>query len=241
MTKLARILTCYKQFGFVTAIRFILCEVARKILDPYGINSYSQTGEDRIIAAVVHEQPHGFFVDVGCNHPQRFSNTFELYKRGWRGLNIDANLGLVRKFNRLRPRDISVCAVVSDKEGEVYFTDFAEPLVSSLDEGHVADWKASVPIKQRRLVRTVTLTALLAANHVARSFDLLSIDVEGHDFEVLRSLDLTVYRPRLIVIEMHHADLSEVFSGKIYRHLARNGYKMVGYAVMNGYFVDARR
>jgi FkbM family methyltransferase len=215
--------------------------VARKVLDPYGIISYSQAAEDRIIAATLHDQTTGYYVDVGCHHPKKFSNTFHLYQRGWTGLNIDANQELIRQFDKQRPLDTNVCAVVSDQDAEVVFTEFAEPLVSSIDQAHIAEWRKSTPIKRQRLVRTVTLNALLQASRVPNAFDLLSIDVEGHDLEVLRSLDLTAYRPKVIVIEMHHLDLSELGSNKIYQHLSRHDYKMIGYAVMSGYFLDSRR
>ena len=69
--------------------------------------------------------------------------------------------------------------------------------------------------------------------------DLLSIDVEGHDFEVLSSLDLNIYRPRLIVVEIHKFDINNPSASKIYEYLIEHNYKMVSYAVMNGYFLDA--
>ena len=31
----------------------------------------------------------GFYVDVGCHQPLLNNNTYRLYKRGWRGINID--------------------------------------------------------------------------------------------------------------------------------------------------------
>ena len=32
---------------------------------------------------------NGIYIDVGCNHPIKFNNTYLLYKRGWSGINID--------------------------------------------------------------------------------------------------------------------------------------------------------
>jgi hypothetical protein len=80
---------------------------------------------------------------------------------------------------------------------------------------------------------------VLKSNDAPNVFDLLSIDVEGHDYEVITALDLDNYRPYLIVIEMHGFDVENP-SGRIYQYLTSRGYKMVGYAVMNGYFLDAR-
>jgi hypothetical protein len=72
----------------------------------------------------------------------------------------------------------------------------------------------------------------------SHSIDLLTIDVEGHDFRVLKSLDIAKYRPKIIVIEMH--DFAGIRDSEIYRYLAANGYVLKFFAVMNTYFVDAR-
>src|SRR5690349_18351333 len=74
--------------------------------------SYSQEGEDMVLRRVFEHKAHGFYVDVGAHHPMRFSNTYFFYRRGWRGINIDARPGSKREFDRARPRDINVeCGV----------------------------------------------------------------------------------------------------------------------------------
>ncbi|MFN8491463.1 MAG: FkbM family methyltransferase [Caldilineaceae bacterium] len=235
-TFIRNVKTFAAQFGIFDAIRFACAEVTRKALDPYNIASYSQTGEDRILCTILGDT--GFYVDVGCNHPQFYSNTFGLYKRGWAGITIDANDALIQKHQKLRKRDLSLCAAVSDHAQELIFTDFEDALVSSLSTEHVNAWQAWRKIKGQRVVNTVSLTTLLAGHQVPNQFDLLSIDVEGHDYEVLSSLDLTLYRPKLIVIEMHEFDLLNPGSNKIYEYLSTNHYKLIGYVVMNGYFAD---
>ena len=135
----------FHQFEMLSAIRFLCAELSRKLLDPYNISSYSQTGEDRILSTTLGEA--GFYVDVGCNHPQSYSNTFNLYKRGWTGITIDANQQLINKHQSLRKRDLSVCAVVSNQEQEVVFTDFEDSLVSSLSSEHISEWEKKRKIK----------------------------------------------------------------------------------------------
>jgi FkbM family methyltransferase len=224
----------FLQFSILKATRISCAEIVRKILDPYNISSYSQTGEDRILESFL-ENP-GFYVEVGCNHPQSYSNTFNLYKRGWTGITIDANHELIQKHQELRKRDLSICAVVSNKEGEAVFTDFEDSLVSSLDTEHITQWSQSRKIKAQRTVNTRSLTSILEDCQAPKDFALLCIDVEGHDFEVLSSLNFDVYRPKLIIIEMHGFDVLDPESNEIYQCLIANDYKMTGYIVMNGYF-----
>lgn len=225
------------QFEFLNAIRFLCAELARKVFDPYNVSSYAQTGEDLIITSILGKT--GFYVDVGCNHPKVFSNTFVLYKCGWTGITIDANKELIQKNQKLRKQDTSICAVVSDKKQEVAFTDFEDSLVSSLNTEVINHWQKTLKIKEQRIVNTVLLSTILDSHEVPKNFDLLSIDVEGHDFEVLSSLNLNIYRPKLIVIEMLEFDLLNPSSNKIYEYLRVNNYKMISYVIWNGYFLDS--
>ena len=231
----------FEQFSLTDALRFLWSKTNQRLFDPHNFSSYAQTGEDRIISHLLASETvgeSGFYVDVGCNHPQVFSNTFSLYQRGWRGITVDANEELVRSHQKLRQRDTSICAVVSNNTQEVVFTEFEDSLVSSLSKNHIDEWKEKRKIKKQRTVKPIALTTLLKENSAPKSFDLLSIDVEGHDFEVLSSLDLDFYRPRLIMIEMHGFDITNPTASNIYTYLSAHRYKMIGYAVMNGYFVS---
>src|SRR5690348_6482057 len=54
----------------------------------FAVRSYSQEGEDLILARLLENTPSGLYVDIGAHHPFRFSNTRLLYERGWHGINI---------------------------------------------------------------------------------------------------------------------------------------------------------
>lgn len=237
-----KIKTFFFQFSLLNAIRFSCAELVRKILDSYNIPSYSMTGEDRILCHLLNQMgPYGktgFYVEIGCNHPQKISNTFVLYKRGWSGICIDANEEIVQNYQKLRKRDLSICAVISDKEQELIFTEFEDSGLSSLNLEHVNKWQKHTKIKGERVVNTVLLTVLLNEYNIPKDFELLCIDVEGHDFEVLSSLSFDKYRPKMIAIEMHEFDFLNPSSNNVYQHLTNLDYKMIGYVTMNGYFSD---
>lgn len=231
----------FSQVNLRYTLQLLLFKLLQKILNPYAIFSYSQTGEDRIIQNLLGNDCNGFYVDVGCNHPQAYSNTFGFYVRGWKGLNIDANKQLIDKYHELRPRDISVCAIVSNEEKELTFTEFNDSAVSSVSPIHVAEWQQHREIIKQTKLKAVPLSLILLEHQVPKKFNLLSIDVEGHDFEVLSSLDLNIYRPKLIVIEMHGLDMLNLANNRIFNYLKERDYGMVAYAIMDGYFLDARK
>lgn len=223
------------------ALKFALLYTLKRLLNREASINYSQTGEDAIIRALLDEYRPGFYVDVGCHDPIAGSNTLSLYLHGWRGLNIDANPRLIRRFRRIRRRDLAVCAAVSDQEREMVFHEFDSELVGTLSTEVLPQWRARWTERAQRRVRTRRLDALLQ-EHLppGQAIDLLSIDVEGHDLQVLRSIDLQRYRPRLLLVEIHQLDLQRVAEQPVVRHLAAEGYRLIGYDSLNAWFVDRR-
>jgi len=80
---------------------------------------------------------------------------------------------------------------------------------------------------------------LLEAHNVPSQFELLSIDCEGHDYEVLTSFDIDAFRPAVIICEMHGFALPRANENRVYSYLTKNGYTLKGFAVWNGFFVDS--
>ncbi len=231
----------FSSFPFLTALRFALFYLVKAVLQPQASINYSQTGEDAVIRSILDEHGRGVYVDVGCNDPIRYSNTLSLYLHGWSGINIDANPRLIEKFKAVRVRDVAVCAAISDVEGEAVFHEFEDDLVSTLDTEILAEWQGKWKKRGQRVLQTRTLNSVLH-EHLApdAQIDLLSVDVEGHDLHILRSIDLDVFRPKLIVVELHRQDLYQLLNSDVTRYLDGAGYRQIGYDTLNGYFADTR-
>jgi len=52
----------------------------------------------------------------------------------------------------------------------------------------------------------------------------LSVDVEGLDFDVIKSINLKKYKPRVILVEMLGSTFSEIENTEIYKFLAGERY-----------------
>ena len=231
------------EFAPLTAIGLGAASLMGRLLG--ASPTYAQTGEDRILHALlafagVHDSHRGFYVDVGANDPVKHSNTFMFYRRGWRGITVEAQADLVERQRRVRPRDRAVCAVVSDETKELTLTEFANRGFATVEVE--PKWAGRQPILRQQRVQPRTLTEILETEHAPPRFELLSVDVEGHDLHVLRSLDLSRFRPLLIAVEIHGLRIAD---GGLERNatvafLRDHGYEPVGYAVFNGYFLDRR-
>ncbi len=201
--------------------------------------SFAFTGEDRIIESVLKPviTESGVYVDVGCNHPKLFSNTYGLYRKGWRGVCIDANERLINKYQLMRPKDIAICEVISSSIKDVDFYQIENDVLSTIDKNNLEE-AIKLGLSYKTIKRkTSTLTSILKNYNIQRDFDILSIDAEEHDFEVLRSLDFSIYQPKLIIVEDETFDFKTYEANEFVKFLSNKGYEMVGYVLKNSYFL----
>jgi FkbM family methyltransferase len=231
----------FKLLPLFDAIRLSILLLVRRAIFKFGKIIFSQTGEEIIIQWILKGVKNGFYLDVGCHHPYKISNTFQLYLEGWHGIAIDANPVLINKWKRKRRKDTAIVAAISDEEKEVTFYEFKESEVNTMDESMSEEWKRKFNYKSERKLKTQTLTSILD-KHLPKTqkIDLLTVDVEGNDFNVIKSIDLSKYRPKLIVAELHGFNLSNIEENEIYQYLAARQYTLVSFATMNGYFVDTK-
>lgn len=198
----------------------------RDLRTSFGHRAYSQEGEDLILARYFEGQRDGFYVDVGAHHPYRFSNTYLLYRRGWRGVNIDAMPGSMEKFRRARPRDINIEVAIGSVAGSATFYIFNEPALNTFDpelakERDVPPWQ--LVQKVQRPVRT--LAAVLGdALPESQSIDVLTIDVEGRDLDVLKSNDWQRFRPRMVLVETRDRTYRDLGNEPTVMFLESQGY-----------------
>ena len=189
--------------------------------------SFSQFAEDLLIQNMVNVKTPGFYVDVGCHHPRRGSNTYSLYRRGWHGILIDLEPCKVLANRLARRRDHVVLAAVSDKEEEVTIYSDKSYSTNTTISGRLGNQYHSLGT-----IRTRTLTSILVEANTATKFDLLAIDVEGMDFQALKGLNLNTYRPKIICIENWRASdgVQAILNSEIHTHLADNAYELAGWS-----------
>ncbi len=188
---------------------------------------YSQWGEDRYISEFFKNKKKGFYFDIGCYHPIKYSNTCLLYKNGWSGVNIDANRTSIDLFNIARPKDNNICAAISDNNNLTeYFVDNIMGPVNTLDRETYEKFK-SVFFKNMhvRKIKTLKLEDIEEHNLLIKKTDFLNIDIEGLDFKVLKQINLRNSNISLVGIETHLPNGSKTQdSDDIFRYLKDHSF-----------------
>ena len=206
-------------------------EIKNALVGGFKHHHYSQVGEDVILGSML-RAPHGFYVDVGANHPWRYSNTALLYQRGWRGINIDPNTEAMQRFAQARRRDTNLVCGVGASEGLLTYYRFSDPAVNTFsptvaEKLRTKKWLVELPAQT---VPVFPLAKILA-EHVPPStqIDFMNVDVEGHDLEVLASNDWARFAPTVIAVEDHAFDPEQPHSSAICTYLHDHGYHLAAH------------
>ncbi len=198
--------------------------------------SYSGGAQDLIINYFFKDKKKGIYIDVGCYHPYNGSNTKLLYDKGWSGINIDLDFHTIDFFNFVRKRDENINIAISDTEGEkdLYFF-HNRSAINSLSEIRKKE------AKEIRKIKTKTLNSVFENSKFKNEkINLISIDVEGYEIEVLKSINLEKYAPEMVVIEFlerdiinnlefHNQNISAILNSEIYKHMIKNNYNFVNW------------
>lgn len=192
----------------------------------YGTRSYSQEGEDILLNKIFLNRRFGFYVDIGAHHPVQFSNTYLFYARGWHGINIDPLPGTKRLFDRRRPRDITIEIGISSVPGTLPFYEFDNAVLSTFD---TAERDVSLG-RGYHLVRALQIAVdrldSVLDRHLEgdREIDFMSIDVEGHERDVVASNDWKRFRPKILCLEILHVSIGAVERQELTTYLKTKGY-----------------
>ncbi len=187
--------------------------------------SYSQFSEDIVIKEIFGNFV-GKYVDIGCFHPIKYSNTALLHKNGWTGTNIDLNQKSIDLFNACRPNDLNLVACLSDRIETIDV--YMNSEFSALNSIYLENFE-NFGIKNYKIKKVETK---LFKDLVQDNFDYLNIDCEGSDYKILKSINLKHYTPKVINIEVHQKN-----KNYIYNYLNVNGYKIFKIQTLSHIFI----
>ena len=193
---------------------------------------YADNGEDVIIQGLFNHKKDGFYIDVGCYHPIRASLTHLLYKKGWKGVNIDISEDTINLFNIARPNDKNINIGIMDKEGEEFY--YQSSHINQANSFKFYDNVKKVKVKITTLDNIIKKLGI-------KKIDFLNIDVEYKDFKALQGLNLNNIRPSLITIEDNDAyDVNDVVNSDIYKYLTDKEYFLYSKLNCTNFYLDKK-
>lgn len=190
----------------------------------------SQRQEEQAVRAFFGDDRRGFFVEVGANEAVERSQTWHLEQLGWTGVLIEPQPDLAAALVAARKAKVFAVACSSPVNAGRSMPLHVDGPLSGLNRERMAPGSKPAHVIE---VPVRTLDDLLEAAEAPEPFDLLSVDVEGHEVEVFRGFDFRRWRPSLVMAEDHVANL------RMHRTLKANGYRLIRRLGNNGWYVPA--
>ena len=166
--------------------------------------SYSQSGEDLIVKFIFDRLKiqNPSYIDIGAHHPYTISNTALFYLNGSKGINIEPDKTLFDEFLKERKKDINLNIGVSNESIILeYFVMNEKALNTFSKEDALNSEKEGKKIIETKMIQTDKLTSIIACYANNKFPDFLSLDVEGFDEDVLKSIDFKTNFPLVICVE----------------------------------------
>lgn len=184
--------------------------------------SYSQIGQDLFVLFILNGKRNGFFVEIGAGDGVHLSNTYLLENEfGWTGILVEPNRSFYSECSRNRTSLVKQNLILDRNGSRIKFYEKEIGEFSHADG--FGDSSASLIIDSYE-VQSIEFNNLFNEINPPIVIDFLSIDTEGSEFEILRSVDFNKFRPRIICIE-HNFNKKRRRSYK--KLLAQYGYELM--------------
>ena len=208
--------------------------------EKYSKKSYSISNVDLIVDRLFSKIKKGVYIDVGCNHPIKYNNTYLLHQKGWSGINIDLDKTSINEFSIMRKNDYNVQELVGSIDGEekeIYYY-HERSAINTVSE----DLAEKRQTKPREIIKkkTKSLNQIIKDSPFEnKKIDFMSIDIENHEYEVLKNFNFLKYKIDVIVteytdmsqekLEIHTQSLEYLLNTNLYKLLIKNKYKLVNW------------
>ena len=231
---------------FLSALKYRLVLKLKQLRRNYSKNqkvSYSQCGEDLILQQLFTMLGISKvnYLDVGAHHPTYLSNTYLFYENLGHGVCVEPDPALFSEFGEKRPRDVNLnCGVgISNDEADFFIMS-----TSTLNTFSKVEAERYESYGKQRIVKTIKIELKTINEIIAKHFEkcpnLISLDIEGMDYLILKNFDFEKYRPEVFCLETlsYTEDKSERKLTEIINLMHANGYRTYADTYINTVFVD---
>lgn len=174
------------------------------------MNFYSQFGQDKFLYEnYFKSKPEGTFVDIGAHDGISGSNSYFFELLGWNGICFEPIPSVFEKLKQNRKCDLRNLALSNKKETQQFFvieghSEMLSGLVSQYEQAHIARILKEIEEHNQKYNYIDVECSTFNDEVDLKNIDILSIDVEGSEFSILKTIDFSKYNISFIVFEMNY-------------------------------------
>lgn len=205
--------------------------------------SFAQAGEDAVVSFIFGHlnlsQPS--YIDIGAADPIKWNNTYYFYLQGCRGILVEPNIDLIPILKKERPEDTILNIGIGPENSVADYYRLTEPGWNTFDkdeaEQAIRNSHGKESIKEVVKMPLVNINDVLTQHFSGNTPDFFTIDVEGLDLAILKSLNWNKHRPKVVCVETLVIGTTED-RPEIADFLIQQGYAVRAATFVNSIFVD---
>jgi FkbM family methyltransferase len=186
-------------------------------------DSYSDFNEDVLISEILGSKNLSY-IDIGAGHPIIGNNTYYFYKKGCIGITVEPIKFHYLLHKLFRKNDIQVNKLVSNNHAKTKFYEFSPTQYSTISESQYLQlYSAGMRERKSYYLESIPVNEIL--QRFTNSNYFMSIDVEGFDSEIIKSINWDlIFKPAIIIFEVIKNNEDRLLVDSI---LKNNGYELV--------------
>jgi FkbM family methyltransferase len=189
--------------------------------------SYSQLGQDLEVIKFYNSKQGGFFIEIGASDGLKLSNTYLLETAyNWKGICCEPIPENFEKLVKNRPNSICINKAVFNQSNKIlnFTISNSHSLLSGLTDYIVHHKNTVFKDYQNIEVESITLNDILNDANAPNFIEYMSLDTEGTELEILKSVDHNKYKFGIIHVEHNYV---EPIRSQIRELLESNNYLYV--------------
>jgi FkbM family methyltransferase len=191
------------------------------------MTSYSQIGQDLEVMKFYNNKRNGYFIEIGASNGITLSNTYLLETEfQWSGICVEPIPIQFQALCQNRPNSLCCNLAVYNTSGiDVTFDISNHADVLSGISAHIDCHSHIVNADKTQIqVKTISFNDLLKTYNAPSYIEYLSLDTEGSELEILKSVDFSKYKFGLIDVEHNFVEPRRSLIREL---LEQNGYVYV--------------
>lgn len=177
---------------------------------------YSQLQQDKFVDDYFNHKENGVFIEIGAHDGVSCSNTkfFEEF-RNWTGICIEPGPVEFEKLKQNRTSiNINACVSNYDGESEYTYIEGYSMMLSGLSEDYIENHERRINHEVdhyggsvNKIVMPVFKLQTILDNNGIFNIDYCSIDTEGSEYNIIKSIDFDKTNIKIFSIENNYGDV----------------------------------
>ncbi len=161
---------------------------------------YSQNNEETFILNHFKDSK-GTFLDLGAYDGIDLSNTRALVELGWKGICVEPNPDIFQRLcdNLNEYPNVYPYQLAIGTDNKKVVMQMNDTYYSTIKQSEVDRWKGNFKFKAQQVQMVDFISFMKYSKY--KTFDFISIDCEGVDYEILEQINLDEVKCKMVCVE----------------------------------------